>query len=422
MPRSKKKKNKNLTSLTESFYAELEEVELEEGKSRPKGVIMQFTAKVAHAGRVTANGNLYRKSMMREQIKRIQPNLAKRRVTGLCGHPTFGPADPAKQEFIVTGLSMNESGEIRMSADIPDTSLGRDLRGLIRAGTCVTFSQRGFGKRQPLKLEDKDSSVAVENPEWIGKEINDIKEYRLDTFDRVIGPACNDAELDDYNEQKKESEEEGDEMEFDLDNLTEHNWRTIENSDRVKAFIDTQVESKTKEYTKTDEFKDLMAMRIKEDDEFKKALGESEELRKLEKENAEKMEELQKKLDEALKRNAELEAEIKGIKEAEEAAKKLAEDNAKRDEIYTKVLEKENDTLKTMVLDHLGLKAPSVEEAQEACEKALEKFKEYASKFTNYEKPAAGKGKVDPSDADEDRVNESDDSDQDESFKEFMNA
>jgi len=238
---------------TAELQAMTEETRKEKGL--PKGAIMVIEAKVFHAGKVTSNGRLYHPQLMRAEVARLSEDVKERRVKGLAGHPEPDKApDPSAVAFVPLGLWMKEDNSGWMQAAVPDTTKGRDLAALARMDVKVGFSQRGRGVSNKVEMNDKHP-LFMGNEHWAGKVVEDVSDhYGLDTFDWVDNQAVRDAELSNY----QESEEP---MSFKIEDLTDEQWASILESDKVKAQL-------------AEARKDVTAEHVRK-------LGESTELAKL---------------------------------------------------------------------------------------------------------------------------------------------
>jgi hypothetical protein len=198
----------------------------------PRGIIMQVRAKVGHAGRVTANGRLYTKALMKREVEALQEAIANKEVEGLAGHPIKelgGLPNPATASYLLTGLGMDEdTGEVTADFGIYETSAGKDLAARCRAGVKVGFSTRGTGESRKVVLTDKHPAYA-ENTAWQGKEIEEVEDnYRLRSFDHVIGQAVPDARVRAIREQEEA---------MDLTKLSQVDWDLITKSEQFKAAV-----------------------------------------------------------------------------------------------------------------------------------------------------------------------------------------
>lgn len=208
----------------------------------PEGVIMKAKGKFGHAGKVTANGRLYSRELMKREVTSIQESISRRAVQGLSGHPDPGKnPDPDKVSFVVTGLAINESGELLGSVDILDVPSGKIMATKAKAGVEVGFSSRGPGSAVVQKFTNEHPDYA-ENVEWQEKDVEFVNEdYRLITFDQVLGQAVESATMKSFHE---ESEAEMEKLV--IEKLTDENWNQILDSDKIKTKIAEAVEAQLK--------------------------------------------------------------------------------------------------------------------------------------------------------------------------------
>jgi len=259
--------------LMERIMTTLQEVA---NKDLPNGVIMQIKGKFGHAGRITENGRLYPLSVMKREIQNIQAKLQEKAVIGEADHPgpTQGGPTVRQSAFIITGLGMNDNGEIMGEADVVDTQAGKDLAALIRAGAQVGMSSRSKGTSKTNRMTSSHPDYE-RNQDWEGKEFEEVNDdLGLKSFDSVIGQAVTDAYIGDYNEDQQDEEEEMDweklkkllaESEelrknvtsfvFDSDEGKAKIAEAVEaNSKELKEQFDKEVKEIVKEYMASDEF------------------------------------------------------------------------------------------------------------------------------------------------------------------------
>jgi hypothetical protein len=236
----------------------------------PKGVIMQVRGQFGHAGRVTSNGRLYTKKLMGREVKRIQDRIKRRAVHIISGHPGKGAdgkpqnPDPDKQVGILTGLKMEADGRLGGSADILDTPSGRIYATKVRARAEVGHSSRGPGTETPIEYDDQHEEFDEADRKWVGRQVGLVgDDYHLKTFDHVVDHASDGAVVHNFNESEED-------MGFDVKKLTEDDWGSILESDKVKKAVeeaagkaveealkkhdDSVVKEETKKYLQSDEF------------------------------------------------------------------------------------------------------------------------------------------------------------------------
>jgi len=120
----------------------------------------------------TANGRVYKRALWVRELNRLKEAMAARRVFGEADHPADGRTKLTRVAHILTNLELTEDGEVIGTAEIIDTTGGKELKAIIAAGGSIGVSSRGYG------------SVSSEGG-------NDVVEddYQLDTFDFVVDPA-----------------------------------------------------------------------------------------------------------------------------------------------------------------------------------------------------------------------------------------
>src|SRR5450830_369205 len=115
-----------------------------------------------------ANGRIYPKGLWERILsdKKTVDALAERRMLGELDHPQDGKWLLTRAAHIVTGMSMNQNGEILGRAEILDTPNGKILQELFSAGATVGISSRGSGSVK----RSNDGEVVQED-------------YKLETYD-----------------------------------------------------------------------------------------------------------------------------------------------------------------------------------------------------------------------------------------------
>lgn len=271
MSKKKKKKSKvedyKHNPLTEQvdYMTTLEEVNA--GRDLPKGVVMQFRGKFGHAGRITENRRLYPRAIMKRELENIKVKLEQKAVIGEADHPDPTQAGPSVRSsaFIITGLGMNDEGEIMGEADVVDTSAGRDLAALIRAGAQVGMSSRGKGTSKTSRMTSQHSDWDA-NKDWDGKDFEEVNDdFSLRSFDSVIGQAVTDAYVGDYNENIEEDEmnlEELKKLLAENEDLRKQVSSFVFESDEGKAKIEEVITAETKKLK--EEFEGEVKKMVKE--------------------------------------------------------------------------------------------------------------------------------------------------------------
>lgn len=121
-----------------------------------------------------ANGRIYPRTLWEKILKNEATSKAieERRMFGELDHPQDGKWLLTRAAHIVTGMSMNDSGEILGRAEILDTPNGKILQELFSAGATVGISSRGSGSVK----RSADGEVVQED-------------YKLETYDFVANPS-----------------------------------------------------------------------------------------------------------------------------------------------------------------------------------------------------------------------------------------
>lgn len=255
-----------LTEELRPFLVKFEEVELAEGKQLPKGAIMRVRGLAHRAGRVTSNGTLYRPSLYKSESARLGPRMEDGKVLMYPRHPrrkddgTLEAMSPSEATGLMRGLEVveNEDGtaDVYITADLGDTTRGRDIAALVRMGGRIPISSRAVGSVNRVRLSDRHPFAGV-NAEWIGKDVREIGEdFRLNTFDFVSEAASGGSETIDFQEEKETV------MDFDVGKFTEEQWKEIAESDKVKAMIEAAVKAREEELNK--EFDEKLVKAVSE--------------------------------------------------------------------------------------------------------------------------------------------------------------
>lgn len=409
---------------------------------------MQFRGKVGHAGIVTANGRLYGLDLMKREIESSQDRIINRGFIGETDHPgpTMGGPTVRQSSIIFTGLEINETGEIFASGDVVETSAGKDLAALIRAGAQVGMSSRGSGTASVVRMTSTHPAFKA-NRGWEGKEVEEVNvDYKLRGFDAVIGQAVSDAYIDDYTESQEVQQ-----MDFEqLKKLLGENKELLnqvvsyafdselgkaklqESIDESKEEVDEEsIKSMVKNYLISDEFTSNFKQEENEDDsdevekikcEHCEAMVEKESKFcsscgrvvtpvKEEKEVDDKdqaIEDLKKDLEAQKEANQALADEVKGMKKEKEDQ----EEKESVDKIISEVLEGKPSHLVEAVREDISEMKLTSENAKETVEKRYAKFEAFQKKVGGSVSGATGHGKVIHNDGDSKKnINESDEDD-----------
>jgi len=128
-------------------------------------------------GEATANGRVYRKSLMEREIQKLNPAIDQKRVYGELDHPADGRTSMKRVSHLITKLEVRGNEVYGEMVVIPKTPNGKIAAGIMEVGGQLGVSSRGFG-------------TTTKNAE--GKDVvND--DYTLVTYDLVGDPAAANA-------------------------------------------------------------------------------------------------------------------------------------------------------------------------------------------------------------------------------------
>jgi len=147
---------------------------LEESKS--KGT-MRVRGTFQRAEEANSNDRIYPKMVLENQVKKIQPMIAERRLCGELDHPQSDTVRLSNASHLISKLWM-EGNEVFGEAELLNTPSGKVAQALINDGVKVGISSRGLG-------------TVTEGVYGRSKTVND--DYRLVTFDLVADPSTRGA-------------------------------------------------------------------------------------------------------------------------------------------------------------------------------------------------------------------------------------
>lgn len=180
MSELREKANTNGGLLRESFGEEAAVVrmlEMEEGKTLPKGTIGRVELDAGKAGIVNANRRFYSRTVYALAVERAQELIKNGQFLGEVDHPWFGSLERAAFRF--TKLYM-DGDLMKGEGVILDTPGGRILKALLDGGVGVRVSTRGYGsaKWETMTVDGEDVEVAVIQ-----------EDFRLEGIDFVLFPS-----------------------------------------------------------------------------------------------------------------------------------------------------------------------------------------------------------------------------------------
>src|SRR6056300_460580 len=118
------------------------------------------------------NGRIYPRKILESQVQKIQEKINDRSLVGALDHPANDAIHLSQASHLITGLSVDKSGDVIGECEILSTPNGKIVEALINDGVKIGISSRGVG------------SVS-EGRE--GKIVNE--DFKLITFDLVSDPS-----------------------------------------------------------------------------------------------------------------------------------------------------------------------------------------------------------------------------------------
>lgn len=188
--------------LLETQLVDVALLEAKENAPLPEGVIARLKIGVAaRAGQKTGNGRIYPESLMLRESKLLEAKSSSGLVMMNADHPTSlhngagapicGPNGVAA---ILRKISFNESnGHLSLDeVDIVDTTAGRDVKAIIKAGGKLGVSTRGSGTGKPGKYKNSSGETLE------GIIIQD--DFCLESLDFCTNPSVTIARVDEIRE------------------------------------------------------------------------------------------------------------------------------------------------------------------------------------------------------------------------------
>jgi hypothetical protein len=158
--------------------------EKNDGRMRIRGIF-------AAADEINGNGRVYKEMILDREIEKLKELIAEKGVFGEADHPEDGKSRISNTATMLTDIEKQLLDGRKVyfgEAVVLNTSKGKDLQEIIRAGGKVGVSSRGWG------------SLIKGN--WQGKVADIVQEdFNLKTFDFVIGQSTRDAEVTQFFEQ-----------------------------------------------------------------------------------------------------------------------------------------------------------------------------------------------------------------------------
>ncbi len=174
----------------------------------PEGVLLRAWGLLGEVDAVNQNGRIYPSKMMRKKVRETRSMVNERGMFALADHPSWSEpwnGSVSKIAGIVqsqqiggdhpeTGETLEDTG-IYGYIDVIESSKGRDVAAVIRAGGRIGISQRGYG------TVAEDEYTLPDGTKVVARIVQD--DYTLEGWDFVLGPSVKRAGVDSYRESKE---------------------------------------------------------------------------------------------------------------------------------------------------------------------------------------------------------------------------
>lgn len=190
----------------EAIPCNLQLVEVEENGQK----LLKVRGVFHRADERNANNRIYPSKLLERETKRLNDRL-KESVFMQADHPADGMSKVSQTAAILSSVEYDpRTKEVVGEAKVLETSLGKDLAAIVRAGGHVGISARGFGTTTPGECAGQKGDVVNED-------------YQLATFDFVVGQSTRNAVVSSFSEQDQAlgGLSGGDEMEISKMSLDE---------------------------------------------------------------------------------------------------------------------------------------------------------------------------------------------------------
>lgn len=153
--------------LTDTVLVQLALTESEDASG-----VVKLRGEFARPDVPTANRRVYPRKLLQRELGRLQESINKRSLFGHLDHPDQGGTKLMSTAMVITGLRI-EGDIVVGEGEILDTTPGRELKAILKAGCRVGVSSRGYGSTR----EDSSGNQVVQD------------DFRLSTYDVVADPA-----------------------------------------------------------------------------------------------------------------------------------------------------------------------------------------------------------------------------------------
>lgn len=186
----------------------------------PDIYIAAVQSELGRAGVVNKNRRIYQVQEFVEQNARLQERLESGEfVDGELGHPESGStfevaARLVSVDTVVDGNTAMAEGVFALL----NTAAGRDLLTLYRAGMDIGASSRGTGLVEKITL-DEGSEYLEANPGFMGRTVQLVHEFDLETYDLVRVPSAGTFVKRERQDESEETVEAVEELEMSDQNI-----------------------------------------------------------------------------------------------------------------------------------------------------------------------------------------------------------
>jgi len=157
-------------------YTVLDELQVINEATAGGGKKLKLRGRFQKCDEQNNNGRIYPRKILEGQVKKIQEKIGDRSLVGALDHPANDAIHLSQASHLITGLSVDKSGDVIGECEILSTPNGKIVEALINDGVKIGISSRGVG------------SVS-EGRE--GKIVNE--DFKLITFDLVSDPSTKGA-------------------------------------------------------------------------------------------------------------------------------------------------------------------------------------------------------------------------------------
>ena len=157
-------------------YTVLDELQVINEATAGGGKKLKLRGRFQKCDEQNNNGRIYPRKILEGQVKKIQEKINDRSLVGALDHPANDAIHLSQASHLITGLSVDKSGDVIGECEILSTPNGKIVEALINDGVKIGISSRGVG------------SVS-EGRE--GKVVNE--DFKLITFDLVSDPSTKGA-------------------------------------------------------------------------------------------------------------------------------------------------------------------------------------------------------------------------------------